>query len=104
MNSIDCCILRRSPQALTRQPYIVSGAEVSVLGVDVDAIGADSRWIAAIVLFVLLGLCNQVFCLVVGVPADPVQEGKTIPDGNTDLGANSTAARALPRTIGQTCC
>ena len=58
MKSIDCCILRWSPQAFARQPYVVSGAEVLVLGVDVDATGADSLWIAAIVLFVFLGLCN----------------------------------------------
>jgi hypothetical protein len=38
--SIDCCILRRSPQALARQSYVVSGAEVSVIGIDIDAVGA----------------------------------------------------------------
>ena len=103
MSSIDCWLLRRSPQSLTRQPYVVSGAEVSVFGVDVDAISAYSLRVAAILLLVLLGLCNQVFSLVVWIPADPVQEGKAVPRGNTDLGPNSTAALALPRIIGRTC-
>ena len=57
--------------------------------------GADSLGIAAIVLFVLLGLCNQVFRLVVGIPADPVQEGKAIPNGNTDLGAKLNSSSGL---------
>ena len=55
MSSIDCWILRRSPQSLTRQPYVVSGAEVSVLGVDVDGISAYSLRVAAMLLLVLLG-------------------------------------------------
>jgi hypothetical protein len=95
MNNIDCCILRRYPHALARQPYVVSVAEVSVLGVDLDAIGADSLWIAAIALFVLLGLCNQVFRLLVGVPDDPVQKGKAIPEGNTDIGTKLDSSSGL---------
>jgi hypothetical protein len=33
VSSTDLWILRWSPQSLTREPYIVPGAEVSVLGV-----------------------------------------------------------------------
>jgi len=36
-------------------------------------------------LLVLLGLGNQVFSLVVWIPADPVQDGKSVPNGNTNL-------------------
>ncbi len=37
-------------------------------------------------LLVFLGLRDQVFRLIVRIPADPVQEGKTIPHRDTDLG------------------
>ena len=112
MSSTDGWILWRSPQSLARQPYVVSGAEVSVLGVDIDAISAYPLRVTPILLLVLLGLGNQVFSFVVWIPADPVQEGKAVPHGNTDLpqaealrarAPNSTAALALPRTIGRTC-
>ena len=95
MSSIDCWILRRSSQSLTREPYVISGAEVSVLGIDVDAISAYSLRVAAILLLVLLGLCNQVFSLVVWIPTDPVQKGKAVPHGNTDLGPKLNSSSCL---------
>ncbi len=95
MSSIDCRILRRSPQSLTREPYVISGAEVSVLGVDIDAISAYSLRVAAILLLVLLGLCNQVFSLVAWFPTDPVQKGKAVPRVNTDLGPKLNSSSCL---------
>jgi len=95
VSCIDFRILRRPPQPLTRHPYVVSGAKVSVLGVDVDAISADSLRVATILLLVLLGLCNQVFSLVVWNPTDPVQEGKAILHGNTDLGPKLNSSSSL---------
>ena len=98
MNSTDLWILWRPPQSLTREPYIVASTKVSVLGIDVDAICADSLGIASILLLVFLGLSMQV--------------GKAVPHRNTNLpqaealwarAPNSTAALALPRTIGRTC-
>ena len=56
MSSTDLCILRRPPQSLTREPNIVPSAEVSVLGIDVDAICPDSLGIASILLLVFFGL------------------------------------------------
>jgi len=38
-------------------------------------------------LLIFLGLWNQVVALIVWIPADPVQEGKAIPHGNTNFGA-----------------
>lgn len=58
MNSTDLWILRRPPQSLTREPYIVPSTEVSVLGIDVDAICADSLRVAYILLLVFFGLWN----------------------------------------------
>ena len=86
MSSIDFRILRWPPQSLTRQPYVVSGADDSVLGDDIDAISSYSLRAAAILLLVLPGLCNKVFSLVVWIPTDPAQEGKAVPHGNTDYG------------------
>jgi len=95
MIGIDCCILRRSPQSLARQSNAVFGAEVSVIGIDVDAVGAYSLWIAAIGLFVLLGLCNQVVRIVLGVPADTVQQGKANTNANTDFGTKINSSSCL---------
>ena len=112
MNSTDLWILWRPPQSLTRKSYIVPSAEVSVLGIDVDAIGADSLGIVAILLLVFLSLWNQVFGFVVWIPADPVQESKAVSHRHTNLpqaealrarAPNSTAALALPRTMGRKC-
>ena len=103
MSSTNLWILRRPSQSLTRKPYIVPSAEVSVLGVDVDTICADSLGVAAILLLVFLSLWNQVFGLVVWIPADPVQEGKQFRTDTLILAPNSTAALALPRTMGRTC-
>jgi hypothetical protein len=57
-------------------------------------------------------LWNQVLSLIVWIPADPVQEGKAITHGDTNLpqaealrarAPNSKAALALPRAMGRTC-
>ena len=58
VGSSDCLILWGPSQSLARKPYVVSGAEVSVLGIDVDAICADSLVVATILLLVFLGLWN----------------------------------------------
>ena len=73
MSCVNGGILRRSPQSLARQSYIVPRAEVSILGVDIDAISADPLRIAAIFLLVLFGLRDEVFSLVVRIPAYSVQ-------------------------------
>ena len=86
MRSIDLWILRWSSQALAREAYIVPRAEVSILGVDIDAISADTLGVAAVLLLVFLGLWNQVLRFIVRIPADPVQEGKAITHRDTDFG------------------
>ncbi len=63
-----------------------------MLGIDLDAIGADSLGIAAVFLLVLFGLWNQILRFIVGTPADSVQEGKAIPRGNTDLRTELTSS------------
>ena len=112
MSRIDLGILRRPAQSLTRKAYVVPGTEVSILGSDVDAIGADSLGITAVFMLIFLCLWNQVFTFIVWIPADPVQEGKAITHGDTNLpqakalrarAPNSIAALALPRAMGRTC-
>lgn len=66
--------------------YVVPSAEVPILGVDIDAIGADSLGVTAMFLLVFLGLRNQVLTLIVRIPVDPVQERKAITHRDTDLG------------------
>ena len=85
MRSIDRWILRWSSQPLAREANIVLRAEVSVLGIDIDAISADSLGVTAVLLLVFLGLRDQVLRLIVRIPADPVQEGKAIAHRDTDL-------------------
>ena len=84
MRSVDLLILRWPSQSLTREAYVVPSAEVPILGVDIDAIGADSLGVTAMLLLVFLDLRDQV--LIVRIPADPVQEGKAIAYRDTDLG------------------
>jgi hypothetical protein len=74
-----------SPQSLTREPNIAPSTKVSVLGINVDAICADSLGIATILLLVFLGLWNQLFGFVVWIPTDPVQKGKAVLHRNNDL-------------------
>jgi len=40
-----------------------------------------------VLLFVFVGLWDQIFGLIVRIPTDPVQEGKSIPHRDTDLGS-----------------
>ncbi len=49
---------------LARQPYLVPRAEVSILGIDVNPIGADSLRVTTMFLFVFLGLRNQILRLI----------------------------------------
>ena len=100
MSSTNLWILRRPSQSLTRKPYIVPSAEVSVLGVDVDTICADSLGVAAILLLVFLSLWNQVFGLVVWIPADPVQEGKAVSHRHTNFGAKLNSSSRLASNNG----
>ena len=93
-------ILWLPPQSLTREPYIVPSTEVSVLGIDVDAICADSLGEAAILLLVFLSLWNQVFGFVVWIPADPVQEGKAVSHRYTNFGAKLNSSSRLASNNG----
>ena len=102
----------RPVHSLSRLAYVILGAEVSILGSDVDAIGADPLELPTVFMPIFLGLWNQVFTFIVWIPADPVHEDKAIAHGNTNLppaealwvrSPSSTAALALPRTIGRTC-
>lgn len=56
MSSVEHWIFRRPSQSLPRGAYVIPGAKVSILGVDVDTIGADSLGVAAVLLLVILGL------------------------------------------------
>ena len=76
------------------------GAEVAILGVDINLIGADSLWITAVFLLVFLGLWNQVLSFIVWIPADPVQEGKAITHGDTNLGAKLKSSSCLATSNG----
>ena len=86
VRSIDLWILRWSSQPLAREADLVLGAEVAILGIDIDAISADSLGVTAVLLLVFRGLRDQVLRLIVRIPADPVQESKTIAHRDTDLG------------------
>jgi len=71
-----------------------------MLGIDTDAIGADSLRIAAIVLLVPFGLWNQILRFIVRTLADAVQEGKAIPHGNTDLRTELTSSSCFATNDG----
>ena len=49
---------------------------------------------------IFLGLWNQVFTFIVWIPADPVQEGKAIAHGNTNLGAKLNSSSCLAANNG----
>lgn len=72
MLSIDLWILRWPPQPFVRLPYIILPAEVLFLGVDIDAVSADSLRVAAVLLIVFPGLRDQIFRFIVRISADPV--------------------------------
>lgn len=73
------------------------------LAFDVDAIRADSLGVAAVLLLVLFGFKNQVLGFVVWIQTDPVQEGKPITHGNTNLGTRLNRSSRLASTMGRTC-
>lgn len=109
MRSIDLWILRWSSQPLAREANLARGAEVAILGIDIDAISEDSLWVTAVLLLVFLGMRDQILRLIVRITADPVQESNTIMHRDTDLpkaealwarAPISTAALALPRSMG----
>ena len=58
---------------MTREAYVVPGAEDPFFGVDIDAIDAGSFGGTAMLLLVCLGLWDQVLEIVGWIPADPVQ-------------------------------
>ena len=68
VSCIDLWIQRRPSQSLAGEANPVFGAVVPVLGIDVNAISANSFRVATIVLLVLLGLSNQILAFVVGIP------------------------------------
>jgi hypothetical protein len=49
---------------------------------------------------IFLGLWNQVFTFIVWIPADPVQEGKAIAHGNTNLGAKLNSSSCVAANNG----
>ena len=49
---------------------------------------------------IFLGLWNQVFTFIVWIPTDPVQEGKAIAHGNTNLGAKLNSSSCLTANNG----
>jgi hypothetical protein len=73
---------------------------VPVLSIDINAISAYSFRVATIVLHVLLGLGNQILALVVGIPAEPMQERKSIAHRNTDLGSEFDSSSCLSANNG----
>jgi hypothetical protein len=73
---------------------------VPVLGIDVNAISANSFRVATIVLFVLLGLGNQILAFVVGIPTKPMQERKSIANRNTDFGSEFDSSPCLSANNG----
>jgi hypothetical protein len=81
-------------------PYVVPRAEVSVLGIGVDAIGTDSLGVATVFLIVHCGLWNQILRLIARIPANSVQEGKTIPYRNNDLNAEFKGGPCLATNDG----
>jgi hypothetical protein len=87
VHSIDFWIFWWSAQSFARETNTCSRTEVPVLGIDIDTINADSLEVAAVVLLGLLGLRNQVIAFVVRVPAEPMQERKSILNGDTDSGS-----------------
>jgi hypothetical protein len=95
VRSVDLWILRWPSQSLTGEAYVVSGAEVPILGVDVDAIGADLLGVTAVLLLEFFGLWDQVLGLIVWTPADLVQEGEAIPHGNTNLSPKLNSCSCL---------
>ena len=83
--SVDVRILRWPAQALAREANVHPRAEVSILGVDVDAICTYAFGVAAVILLVFFGLSNQVSPFVVGVPADPMEEREAILNRDANL-------------------
>jgi hypothetical protein len=57
---------------------------VPVLGVDINAIGADTLWLAAIIAFAFLSPCNQITTFVVVISANSVQKWKSILNRDID--------------------
>ncbi len=100
MRSVDHWILRRPSQSLAREAYIIPGTEVPILGIDVDAIGTDSLGVTAVLLLVFLGLWDQVLRLIVRIPTDPVQEGKSIPNRDTDFSPKLNSRSCLAANSG----
>ena len=103
MGCINLCVRRRPSQSFARETNSCSRTEVPVLGIDVNAISAYSFRVETIVLLVLLGLSNQNITFVAGIPAEPMQERKSITNRTSVLAPNSAAALAFPRTMGRTC-
>jgi hypothetical protein len=60
---------------------------VPILGIDVNAISFYSLVITTIVLLILLGWRNLILAFVVGIPAEPMQECKSIDNRNIDFGS-----------------
>ena len=64
MHSVDHWILRWPYQSITREAYVVPGAEDPLFGVDIDAIEVESFGVTAMLLVVWLGLWDQVLEIV----------------------------------------
>jgi hypothetical protein len=100
VSCIDLWILRRPSQSFTRETNSCSRTEVSVLGIDVKTVSAYSFRVATIVLLILLGLGNQILAFVVSIPAEPMQERKSIAHRNTDFGSEFDSSPCLSANNG----
>ena len=87
-------------QPLTRETDFIPRAEVSILGVDIDAISTDSFGITAVLSLIFLCLRDQVLRFIVWIPADPMQEGKAISHRDTDLGPKLHSSSCLATNNG----
>jgi hypothetical protein len=63
-------------------------------------VSTDAFWKKAIFLLVLVGLMNQILTFVVGIPANPMKEGKAIHYRNTDLRAKFTCSSCFATNDG----
>jgi hypothetical protein len=77
---------------------MIPRAEVSILGVDIDPICADSLGVTAVLLLVFLGLRDQILTLIARIPVIPSRKEKPFRTDTLILALNSTAA-AIPGSI-----
>jgi hypothetical protein len=100
VSSNDLVILWWPSQSLIRKTYVVSHAEVPILGINIDTVSTDAFGIATVFLLLLLGLRNQILRFVESVPADSMKEGKGITHRITDLRTKFTCGSCFATNDG----